>query len=105
MTHDPMCPQATTMNGPWFAGGCGLCRLIAQVREDCTRKHGSSLLDTYAKGYATALRDAVEAVKALPTSNYTYSGNPPFGDGPPQIGARMVKANAVAAIEALGGER
>lgn len=76
--HDPMCPTHATAEEclsahfPFTAHGgepiCPTpcqCDLIARVRADCTRKHGSSLLDTYANGYARALRDAVEAVKAL----------------------------------------
>ena len=67
MTHDPLCPLRPPMNP------CDTCALIARVREDEASKNiGTVSLGelakaqehTYNAGYAAALRDAVEAVKA-----------------------------------------
>ena len=114
MSHDPLCPCAVSRHpGCLASANCPDCQcdLIARVRED-ERAHGSfersynegyyngrkderkatlrSLPAFYAynKGRSAALRDAVEAVKALPL-----------------LGTYNLTADAVAAIEALGGER
>lgn len=103
MSHDPLCP--------WDAEGdpdecyqieglerpMTICQLIARVREDKQDKNiGTVSLGelakaqehTYNAGYAAALRDAVEAVKALPWSHNNWMS----------VGER---AQAIAAIEGL----
>lgn len=95
MSHDPLCPQATTMDGPWFAGGCGLCRLIARVREDerTYAKQTSTAIMAYDEGRkdgrTAALRDAVEAVKLSCSADIEL----------------VERTEVIAAIEDLGGER
>ena len=102
--HDPLCPYFPERQGfggidsgvpstqPYIAGVPCQCDLIARVREDeATRAHRMS------DAYRTALRDAVEAVKAL-GELATYGiihRDGGYCDGD----------EIVAAIEALGGER
>lgn len=92
MTHDPMCSfQVPTSY-------CKECELIARVREDeQTHIYSSEAMEEVirlaaSKAYDAALRDAVEAVKALDT----------WSDGSSVFAWQN---EAVAAIEALGGER
>ncbi len=82
MTHDPLCPWSDSLAGR----ECGrvtfhltACDLIARVRED---------------ERAAALRDAVEAVKALPVWR-------PM----PEVQAVVDADGVIDAIRALGGER
>lgn len=85
MNHDPLCPVA------WCCNDCYCeCRLIRRVREDEASKYGSlrETQDAVNRARAAALRDAVEAVKALHSDR----------DGV-DAGFRR----AVAAIEALNG--
>ena len=88
MTHDPLCPKATDELREYCE-----CDLIARVRED---ERGKTLDDAWKwwgpGSYKQALLDALEAVKALPLR---------------QSGLVMCvhQQSAVAAIEALGGER
>jgi len=58
-------------------------------------------VDKYERGYRDAVQACHDAVAALPSWNYTYGGNPPMVEGPPQYGAWIVKAKALAAIDAL----
>ena len=94
MTHDPMCPMIWDPT-PF---DCGLCDLIARVREDERgyAKQTSTAIMAYDEGrrdgYAAAMRDAVEAVKAALTDDDGYVRQSELDD-------------AVAAIEALGGQR
>lgn len=76
--HDPLCPFFYDHTGQELVrqtgNGCVYCQLIARVREDerdCDA-HGDTIryrCTHYQQGrkdgYATALRDAVEAVKEL----------------------------------------
>lgn len=102
MTHDPLCERP---NGPNFA--MCYCDVIARVREDEGNQNiGTVSLgelakaqeDTFNAGYATALRDAVEAIKALcdcPVLDGKHASFCSIQDVLP----------AVTAIEALGAER
>lgn len=89
MTHDPLCPLV----GVEFVSGelCDSCDLIARVREDEAVKRRADLI--WQDGYDIALQDAVEAVKKMRDGTVRRSV------------ARSVLNQAVAAIEALGGER
>ena len=95
--HDPLCPVAP---GQMLVGVriCE-CDLIARVREDERgyAKQTSTAIMAYDEGrrdgYAAALRDAVEAVKGCPC---------PQGYATHKCSCW---SDAVAAIEALGGER
>lgn len=103
MTHDPLCP---TVNADVPFGlfhddvpdDCLFCALITKVREDERgyAKQTSTAIMAYDEGrrdgYAAALRDAVEAVKAALTDDDGYVRQSELDD-------------AVAAIETLGGER
>ena len=87
--HDPMCPSNEPANLP-------LCRcdLIARVRDDERDKHIKGVWDNgYTHGYAACKSDAVEAVKGV--TAYAYLGTPL---------SVVQRDEAVAAIEALGGE-
>ena len=90
MTHDPLCPLFDKARYP-FSAKCD-CDLIARVREEerSYAKQTAAAVMAYGEGkrdgYAAALRDAVEAVKAL--RDYKAWG---------------ILAKAVATIEALGG--
>ena len=113
MTHDPLCPFAVTQADR--GNRCGWCDLAACVREDeghyrqLAAQQGDSYNEGVAWGRAEALRDAVEAVSA-------YDQMPPFWWKSMFFGGRRArswcqhgwewgKRDAVAAIEALGGER
>ena len=89
MSHDPLCPHAVHPDD-----GC-YCRLIARVRADVLANEPSCVCK-FGRGYAAALRDAVEAVKALPWHR-------PWGDD--DTWKYLRRDDAVAAIEALDGER
>ena len=121
--HDPLCPVLYGKAHPLWKAAAPLadllceCDLIARVREDERGKQFVSddtmtrIADglakatpvdeatwnqsTYDTGYADALRDALEAVKALDPN--APGGNMDYGIN--------VQRRAVAAIEALGGER
>lgn len=98
MTHDPLCPLRPPMNP------CDTCALIARVREDERRKSGDCMCPhpnvecqhpTCPRGVpevrVAALRDAKRAVwEAL---------------GPMDCTDPTQMDTALAAIEALGGER
>lgn len=97
MNHDPLCPYGKPCTGLLCVGYGSLphahnyceCDLIARVREDeATRAHRIS------DAYRTALRDAVDAIEAVDPPSEAYDDWHPKG-----------KRLALAAIEALGGER
>ena len=88
MTHDPLCQMPARCQ----------CDLIARVREDERGKWSPMIRDSFIDGYAAALRDAVEAVKSL-----AHEVGPCFHNT--SVGCTCVRGEAVAAIEALGGER
>ena len=106
LPQDPVCLDLYGPHDPRFRS-CAGCNAYRRVREDERERLG----DPFARagyntgrrnGYAAALRDAVEAVKAL--------GNEPqpAHDGSPKTwsqGFSNARTQAVAAIEALGGER
>ena len=110
MNHDPMCPYEK------WQDDCQ-CDLIARVREDERGKRDADgpwfrsvvheCCVRVQDERAAALRDAVEAVKAaLPIDiDPGVPGFDPTERKAYQIGARYGVAKAVAAIEALGGER
>ena len=94
--HDPLCPHVAP---PWTAEQCEMCNFAARVREDeetlvwqsaesMVREAQDAVVSIAAAnqqfGYAAALRDAVEAVKALHVDCYL-----------------CCKDKAIAAIEAL----
>ncbi len=102
MSHDPMCPWSGL--GDYWADVCEDCHLIARVREDEHRQmvdrqvasaitdkdtHGALSRHIYEKGYAAALRDAVEAVMLSCSADIEL----------------VERSEVIAAIEALGGER
>ena len=84
--HDPLCDFRN--NGDW-ADVCDECRLIARVREDMLDRYAIRT-SSWQQGYDVALLDAVEAVKVAAVRKDT---------------SHDMRAVAVAAIEALGGER
>ena len=87
--HDPLCPELWR----WDDGQpCMFCALVARVRADVLANEPSCVCK-FGRGYAAALRDAVETVKALETG-HAVSGH-----------LTVYQSEAVAAIEALGGER
>lgn len=110
--HDPMCPASIHEEED-----CWMCGHIARVREDEHRQmidrqvasaitdkdtHGALSRHIYEKGYAAALRDAVEAVKAVPHVAVCGALCPCcMGDYDCDCGKR----EAFAAIEALGGKQ
>ena len=114
MNHDPLCPQYDC----WLEGCtvCDECDLIARVREDEANRKPEPPHDqhwyadnlcSYYIGYDAALRDAVEAVNAAPDAidssaewERDYDVDPTGQTRNPRIWVR----EAVAAIEALGGE-
>lgn len=119
MNHDPLCRAAQMIDGK-----CIQCDLIARVRKDersnyweCERcglqMHLSHMIDNGPDhkgdpGYvcpecdntirAAALRDAVEAVLSMTPAAYLHI---------PKVGEQtlILLGDAVAAIEALGGEQ
>lgn len=98
MNHDPLCPSLLEKGLPDKFGmmeraSCR-CKLIDQVRmEEFTHRVVAA-----ESAYDTALRDAVKAVKALPAKDQHIDDNG-------FISLCFDKGEAVAAIEALGGER
>lgn len=98
MNHDPLCDVVIKNEGSawekYYPIVC-VCDLIARVRED-EHENDDSHLAAYMlgerAGYAAALRDAAEAVKAALTDDDGYVRQSELDD-------------AVAAIERLGGER
>ncbi len=112
MIHDPMCPNgdprvvaavaaAMASVGAEPSGYCQFCPVIAHVREDEAQGQSEALLKAQRvflrEGYAAAVRDAVEAVKALTTKAQH--------DDDGFISLCFDKGEAAAAIEALGGEQ
>lgn len=91
--HDLLCPLQALLEKPYgIAMSSCQCDLIARVREEERRQYSnySNARNTGRRdGYAAALRDAVDAVAALPYLN---------------AGAWVKRKDAIAAIEALGGE-
>ena len=112
MTHDPLCPNLTSVHDCWIPTGyvcthdCQ-CPLITRVREDERKADASGiiyvnqvqmqdvLIAMRRIGYAAALRNAVEAVNGLPSAN--YMPHPGYTDDQPALWRDQV----VAAIEAL----
>ena len=101
MTHDPLCAYDETRESP-----CDWCDLIARVRED---ERGKTYEDwdwpaflVRARAREEALRDAVEAVKSETKAGPLFSVR---NSGDPQRGWDAAVRHAIAAIEALGGER
>ena len=97
MSHDPLCPRYEAYI---HEKSCALCDLIARVREDERGKDHWQLSEQGKRdGYAAALRDAVDncwgAVAEIPAVE--------LWDGA-KAAWWIVKADALAAIEALGGE-
>lgn len=87
MNHDPLCPRSHQITFTVWRSACE-CALIRRVRAD-----ESQHADQWGRKIrANALRDAVEAVLALPDAIF-------------QQAAWVKHEQAVAAIEALGGER
>lgn len=105
--HDPMCWYADPDKIPAVAVNDGwpcLCSLIARVREDERMRDDDYAYvskQSEAEGYATALRDAVEAVKSR-TLRGAFAASL---DKHESFIAVSVIDSAVAAIESLGGER
>ena len=90
--HDPMCWYADPDKIPAAAVNDGwpcICDLIAKVRETTP----PSCVCKFGRGYAAAIRDAVEAV-----AKYE---NDFLEDSPIRLGMGLAKDT----IEALGGER
>lgn len=94
--HDPMCPFAQWPDEDCYQrdAGVNICALIAQVREDERVKSTpvrwvQQAVVAAKEARNAALRDAVEAVKVLPSA-WTDAA---------------YREKALAAIEALGGER
>ena len=117
MTHDPMCPYFPEQQGfggidsgvpstqPYIPGVPCQCSLIARVREDTLAAVNLPEANaTYQRvGYRTALRDAVEAVRALDLHrHYRISCEPPHPVDWSQHRWCDAEADAIAAIEALG---
>lgn len=117
-SHDPLCPCPPIPEhrliqvraaGIKFDDCC--CDLIARVREDERSWDGAIRIARAAaqEGYAAALRDAVEAVKACDDLQPSWWKSMFFGGRRArawcQYGWDWHKRDAVAAIEALGGER
>ena len=94
--HDPMCPVPDLIKqGKTVAAASCKCEEYARVREDERASATLAALtqDAAVKAYAAAVSDAVEAVSR--TCGHTkYEGCPPCPHD-----------DAVAAIEALGGEQ
>ena len=98
MSHDPYCPlrehEVDHMDDYWCDESCTVdcqCDLIARVREDAltnTALINEIRNEQFSKGYAAALRDAVEAVKSLGSEDIRL--------------AELLEV--IAEIEALGGE-
>ena len=115
MNHDPLCPVVNA-NVPFglfhddVPDDCLFCPLIARVREDergivemlasLKRMAEGPERDhkVWVEAYAAALRDAVEAVLSMTPAAYLHI---------PKVGEQtlILLGDAVAAIEALGGER
>ena len=107
MTHDPLCPYSPEQIG---VGGIGApvpnmpliparpcaCGLIARVRQD---EYAIGYGVGSIHGYSAALRDAVNAITSTPSADVAMGR---LLDQPARI---MWMSHAVAAIEALGGER
>jgi len=103
--HDILCNVYENACCPWI-GNCECqctCDIIAIIREDEQMKEYNRPFDEvsmlwHKRGYAAALRDAVEAVKVQSPAIWSY----------PLHGAERTGVwldDAVAAIEALGGEQ
>ena len=132
MTHDPMCPvlkptQSERRNAAPMLDLLCACDLIARVREDerdlffSQRDRLASEVDKAKiagwhagrkEGYAAALRDAAEAVKAALDAGLATSTDKALyffeaDKDDPTLGYDVTfhKDSLVAAIEALGGER
>lgn len=105
MLHDQMCPNTpeTFHDGVLWPAVCE-CELIGRVRKDEEDKFLWRYSAAEQRGYkageqagcAAALRDAAEAVKALPIPTLPER----YGILTPML----FRADVVAAIEALGGE-
>ena len=94
MTHDPLCYIEYNP----LVKECRTCDLIARVREDERSMKGAVVIARAAAqdGYAAAVSDAAEALRHMPWHR-------PWGsDDPYQY---LILSDAVAEIEALGGER
>lgn len=102
--HEPECPARVDLLNDLLGQPKCICSALRacekRVYEKLTRHDMHSGLACLTN-YQAGLRDAREAVAALPSWNYTYGGNPPMVEGPPQYGAWMVKSKALAAIDAL----
>jgi len=102
MNHDPMCPSLGHGALPLI----DLCRcgLIARIRDDERGESGDFCKgwdEGWLAGHDAALRNAMNAIKALgPLSQYRKELG---DDGHPIFWCEPV--DAVAAVEALGGER
>lgn len=102
--HLPECLRIVGKAGPcicWCLRACG--QRVLEEADPNAWVAKSRLMEQRgeARGYAAGVQDARDAVAALPSWNYTYGGNPPMVEGPPMFGAWMVKAKALAAIDAL----
>ena len=104
MTHDPLCPTQFPYPEPT---ACLACTVVARVREDCNKgwreyieNRGGWDNREYAAGYAAALRDAVDNCWGAVAEIQAVE----LWDGT-KAAWWIVKADALAAIEALGGER
>ena len=113
MSHDPMCPNGEMTWLPETAI-CLRCVVIARVREDerTYAKQTSTAIMAYDEGrkdgYATALRDAVEAVTVYADETHKHYGDL-FGHCRQEYGDRCditaALRVAVQKIEGLGPER
>ena len=109
MTHDPLCPAPVCKDKcfacDWCLQGCK-CAEYARVREDERAKAVWQRDRLWGDGYAAALRDAVEAVNGLPFLQYDRPAGVVTDAGIASFTGQYVnRDDALAAIEALGGER
>lgn len=98
MNHDPLC--TTVLHTEMSDAFCN-CDVIARVREDEVRNDVLAAAHYGQDGYNCALRDAVEAVKAYYNDGLGHD----FQTCTDRDHSCYLFADAVAAIEALGGER
>lgn len=108
MTHDPTCEDYFKPYAPGFGNDdpCTICALIARVREDerssavVAALTQDSCVLAYAKGRAEALAEARDAV--ADARKWPAYLPPNAGDG---LFVVITEADALAAIDALRGER